>query len=524
MERVRSEARPSVQTVTTSDARLEGLVPPLLRAKQVGLHTQHQAVVIMRTDCHVCRSEGLTARSQVLVSANGHRVQATLYQIEGNDLLTADEIGLSETAWKLLGVEEGEAVEVSHAPTLESLAGVRQRIHGNRLEFSSLNAIVKDVVAGRYTDVHLAAFLTAGAALPLDEEETIGLTDAMVSVGDHLHWDRPIVVDKHCVGGLPGNRTTPIIVAIVAANGLTIPKTSSRAITSPAGTADAMETLAPVDLDLSSMRRVVQAEGGCVAWGGAVHLSPADDIFVRIERELDVDTEGQLVASALSKKIAAGSTHVVIDMPVGPSAKVRSVEAAHQLAARLSAVATHFGVTTTCIQTDGSQPVGRGIGPALEALDVLAVLQNAPDAPDDLRRRAATLAGAALEIGSAAAAGEGHALALTTIEDGRAWKKFQRICEAQGGMRVPPRAAHTRALCAPRAGRIVHINNRKLASLAKLAGAPQAKAAGLRMEVRLGNEVDKGQPMLHVHAETAAELAYAFDYVARTSEIIKVEP
>lgn len=496
--------------------------PPTLRVRRLGLHAQHQAIAIMRTDCHVCRAEGLASRSQVLLSAGDRQVQATLFQADG-DMVAEGEAGVSETAWTRLGVADGDAITVTHAPPPESLANVRRRIYGHRLDASALAAIVGDAVTGRYTDVHLAAFLTAGAALPLDERETIELTKAMIGAGERLTWRARVILDKHCIGGLPGNRTTPIVVAIVAANGLVMPKTSSRAITSPAGTADTMETLAPVELDLVTLRRVVETEGACVAWGGAVNLSPADDIFVRVERELDVDTEGQLIASVLSKKVAAGSSHVVLDIPVGPTAKVRTPAAARQLGERLRAVAAHFGLQATCIDTDGSQPVGRGIGPALEAHDILAVLQNARDAPADLRDRAAILAGAALEIGGAAAGGTGLALARSSLADGRAWEKFQRICEAQGGMRQPARAAYSRPLVSPRTGRIGSINNRKLAQLAKLAGAPQAKVAGVYMEVRLGSMVEKGEPLLYVHAETAGELAYAMDYAANSGDIVQLD-
>ncbi|MDO9247008.1 MAG: thymidine phosphorylase, partial [Phenylobacterium sp.] len=312
----------------------------------------------MRRDCHVCRSEGLSARARVLLTAGNREVYATLLQLDG-DLIALDEAALSEEAWRLLDVQPGDPIGVRHAPALESLSSVRRRIYGSRLDAPAMAAIVGDVTAGRYTDIHLAAFLTASSAMPLDEAETVALTQAMVDVGDRLTWDAPVVIDKHSIGGLPGNRTTPIVVAILTACGLMAPKTSSRAITSPAGTADTMETLAPVDLNLAAMRRVVEAEGGCLVWGGAVSLSPADDIFIRIERVLDVDTEGQLVASVLSKKIAAGSTHVVLDIPVGPTAKVRSTEAGDRLAERLSSTAARFGLSARCIQTDGSQPVGR---------------------------------------------------------------------------------------------------------------------------------------------------------------------
>lgn len=496
---------------------------PSLTARRLRFHSQHQPVVVMRSDCHVCRSEGLSGRSQVLVSGRDKSVQATLFQVDGEGMIGLDEVGLSETAWQRLGLDDGEVVKVTHAPAVQSLSNVRKRIYGHRLDQDGFKDILNDVAAGRYTDVHLAAFLTASAALPLDENETTDLTRTMVDIGERMRWNAPIVVDKHCVGGLPGNRTTPIVVAIVAANGLIMPKTSSRAITSPAGTADTMETLAPVDLDLATLKRVVEREGGCIAWGGAVHLSPADDVFVRVERELDVDMEGQLIASVLSKKIAAGSTHVVIDIPVGPTAKLRNENAARHLADRLKAVASRFGLATTSISTDGSQPVGRGIGPALEALDVLAVLRNAPEAPDDLRQRAVALAGAALEIGGRAAKGEGIHLALQTLVSGSAWNKFEAICEAQGGLRTPPNAAHVHTIEAPHVGRVVHIDNRKLSRLAKLAGAPEAKAAGILMSVRLGDEVARGEPLFQVHAETTGELGYALDYAVRAGDIVKVE-
>jgi thymidine phosphorylase len=342
----------------------------------------------------------------------------------------------------------------------------------------------------------------------------------MVEVGDRIDWNKRPVVDKHCVGGLPGNRTTPIIVAIVAACGLTIPKTSSRAITSPAGTADTMETLAPIDLDIPAMRRVVEREGGCIVWGGAARLSPTDDILIRIENVLDVDGEGQLVASILSKKIAAGATHLVLDLPVGPTAKVRTRASAEDLSQSLSEIGAEFGLVVRTVLTDGTQPVGRGIGPALEARNILDVLQLKPGAPEDLRQRALLLAGHILELGGAAAAGEGVTLARATLESGRAWSKFQRICEAQGGMRVPRVAPYHRVIEATASGRIVSLDNRRLAKIAKLAGAPEDNAAGLELHIKLGDSIDPRQPLYTIHSESPGELAYALNYARANPDII----
>lgn len=478
--------------------------------------------MVLRTDCPIARAEGLGPHAEILISARGRQVRATLFQIEQPIIAVHDAV-LSEAVRERLGVEEGDALTISHAPPLKSLTSVRSRIHGKRLDQAGIDAIVRDVTAGSYADVHLAAFLTASSALPLDDDETYFLTRAMVETGERLRWPAgAMVVDKHCLGGLPGNRTTPIIVAIVAACGLMMPKTSSRAITSPAGTADTMETLTSVDLDLAAIKRVVAKEGACLAWGGAVSLSPADDIFIGVERMLDIDTEGQLIASVLSKKIAAGATHVVIDIPVGPTAKIRSADAAALIAARLVAMAARFGVALVCVQTDGNQPVGFGIGPALEARDVLAVLQRSAGAPEDLRRRACLLAGAVLELGGTAPAGGGTALAEQVLASGSAWAKFQRICRAQGGLKQPGVADLRTAIPAQAGGRVVHIDNRRIAQLAKLAGAPDVPTAGIVMHVRLGDEVTVGQTLLTVHAEAAGDMNYALDYARSNSDMVEI--
>jgi thymidine phosphorylase len=493
-----------------------------LRLRRLGIDTHQEAVVYMRQDCHICRSEGFSAQARIQVRVGSLSIIATLEKVT-TDLLMPGEASLSDVAWHRLSAREGDEIAVMHSPPVDSLRHVRGKIYGRRLEPHALRQIVGDIVGGRYSDVHLAAFIAACAGRALNQDEILGLTQAMVATGSRLEWGKSPIADKHCVGGLPGNRTTPIVVAIVAACGLTIPKTSSRAITSPAGTADTMETLAPVELDVRAMRHVVEQEGGCIVWGGAVDLSPADDILIRVERALDLDSEGQMVASVLSKKIAAGATHLVLDLPVGPTAKVRTDVEADALSDALTAIATAAGISVRILKTDGSQPVGRGIGPALEARDVVRVLRNEPDAPESLRRRAIVLAGTLLELTGKTHPGEGAALASQTISDGRAWRKFVAICQAQGGLREPPRAPFAHEIVSPRSGRITAIDNRILARIAKLAGAPAAKAAGIELHAPLGASVSRGQPLYTLHAEARGELAYALDYIRSHPGVIELD-
>ncbi len=490
--------------------------------RRIGIDTYHEPVIYLRRDCHVVRSEGFEAQARVQVQHDGRAIVATLNVVDAA-LLADGEAGLSEAAWRQLGAKEGERALVGHAPPVESMRHVRAKIYGNRLGEAALREIVHDVVTGRYADVQLAAFVTACADQRLDLHEVLGLTRAMIAVGERIDWGREPIVDKHCVGGLPGNRTTLILVPIVAAAGCVIPKTSSRAITSPSGTADTMETLAPVDLDSAGVRRVVEREGGCIVWGGAMRLSPADDVLIGVERALDLDSEGQLIASVLSKKAAAGSTHVVIDLPVGPTAKVRSFEGAARLKELLEAVGQGVGLEVRVLLTDGRQPVGRGIGPALEARAACAVLRRAPDAPKDLEERSLTLAAGLLVVAQGLAPDAAALRARELLESGAAWRKFQAICESQGGMREPPVAPHHAEVVAERAGVVVAIDNRRLARVAKLAGAPLAKAAGVEFFAPLDTRVEPGQPLFAVHAEAPGELRYALDYARSQADLVSIE-
>lgn len=491
-----------------------------LRIRKLGIDTYREPVIYMHQDCHICRSEGFEARSRIQAAVHDRAVVATLNIIH-DSLLQPGELGLSDAAWRLLGrPEDGSTAFLSHPEPLTSLGYVRAKIHGHALSEDQFNHIMRDIVAGRYDDVHLSAFITACAGNRLNFDEVVSLTKSMINTGSRLDWEQPIRVDKHCVGGLPGNRTTLIIVPIVAAFGLTMPKTSSRSITSPAGTADTMEMLAPVNLNLEQMKRVVDQEGGCIVWGGAMHLSPADDILIAVERELDIDSESQLIASVLSKKAAAGATHVLIDIPVGPTAKVRSMNNARGLADALIDVGNEISLNIRARITNGEQPVGRGIGPALEARDVLAVLQCRDDAPMDLRERSLELAGDVLELSGKVEEGEGYNRARAILDDGRAWSRFQAICEAQGGLREPGTAPHHHEVTAEREGFVAAIDNRRLSLAAKLAGAPGDARAGIDLLVKQGQRVGEGETLFTVHAESAGELDYTLDYLAAQENII----
>lgn len=500
-----------------------------LTFKRLGIHTQHEHFAYMREDCHVCVSEGFEALTRIRIT-DGHKSIVASLNVIRSEILKPGEISLSESAIQSLGIEEGETITVSHLHPITSLSYVRSKIYGNVLSSLELKEIIQDIVQGNYSNVHLSAFITACAGSRMETEEITSLTEAMITSGQRIHWNGGLptskagmIVDKHCIGGLPGNRTTPIVVSIVTAFGLTMPKTSSRAITSPAGTADTMEVMTDVNLTMEQIKKVVEKEGGCIAWGGTARLSPADDILIKVEKALDIDSEGQLIASVLSKKVAAGSNHAIIDMPVGETAKLRSIDAANELKVEMEKVAHAIGLKLKVVITDGTQPVGKGIGPALEARDILEVLRNEANAPADLKERALLLAGELLELSGKVESGDGNDKARHILESGKAYEKFMAICKAQGRFDEPPLAKYQHEIKAEHSGTVVKVDNRKLAKIAKLAGAPDDKASGVDFLAPVGTEIEKGQILYVIHAESEGELAYALEYYHSQKDILTIQ-
>jgi thymidine phosphorylase len=248
-----------------------------LTLTRIAIDTYRENVAYLNCKCEVYRAEGFQSMSKIEVSSDGRSILAVLVIVRDSRILAPGELGLSEQAFSQLGVEEGTQVRIRHAPPPVSIEAVRRKIRGERLSAEDFHTITGDIVKNRYSKMEMAAFLVASSVTGLDRDEVLSYTRAMADTGDRLNWKEPLVADKHCIGGIPGNRTTMLVVPIVAAHGMLIPKTSSRAITSPAGTADTMEVLAEVSLSPRKLHSIVQKHRGCLAWGGTARLAPVDE-------------------------------------------------------------------------------------------------------------------------------------------------------------------------------------------------------------------------------------------------------
>lgn len=444
-----------------------------------------------------------------------------------NVFLKRGEIGLYEEAYDKLKLSSKQRVKIIPAHSPHSLELIREKFRGKiKLTQKDFEEIIEEILENKYSDITKTFFVLACASHSLDDKETIGLTNAMVNVGKILEFKKEkneIIFDKHCIGGVPNNRTSMIIIPILASLGIKIPKTSSRSITSPAGTADTMEVLANVEVGLSKMHDIVEKVGACLIWGGGVDLSPADDVIIEIEHPLEIDSEGQMIASILSKKKCAGATHVLLDIPIGKTAKVNSEEHAMHLKKRFERIGKAIGLEIKVIITDGSEPIGCGVGPVLEAKDVIKVLSCAKDAPEDLREKSLMMAGIILEIAKHAKVGKGRDLAETVIESGLAMKKFEEIRIAQGKKELPSQAKYVEKMLAKKEGKIKSIHNKLISRTAFLLGAPNDKVAGLRILKKVGDSVKINEPILELHSNSKLKLEYGISYVQRHLGIVKID-
>jgi thymidine phosphorylase len=485
--------------------------------RQVLIDTYPENTAFLLREGNGYSPEQFAALRKIRITGEENEILATLALTDDANLVKPGEIGLGEQAFRRLGLPEGTQVDVAQAKPPASLEFVRRKIDGDTLSESEISAVIRDISGYRYSPMEIGAFLVACAAF-MSTQETLSVTKAMIDVGKRLHWDAETVVDKHCIGGIPGNRTSMIIVPIVVAHGLLIPKTSSRAITSPAGTADTMEVLANVNLTGDDMSQIAMREHGFLAWGGSVRLSPADDVLISVERPLRIDTFEQMVASILSKKAAAGSTHLVLDIPVGPTAKVRSQRDAVRLRKIFEFVGRHLGIATEVIITDGSQPVGRGIGPMLEARDVMNVLRNEQDAPEDLRDRALLLAGHILDFDPELEGGKGYARALELLASGEALAAMERLIEAQGRQEKEfVLGIHRHEVTAPASGQVSAINCEIIARIARLSGAPMDKGAGIDLFHKVGSQVRRGEALYRIYANSETGLRFACELASEQS-------
>ena len=422
------------------------------------------------------------------------------------DMVKTTEIGVSSELKKRLALKNGQKVDVNLGNSPKSIAYVKKKLDKGTLTQKEINEIMEDIVSNALSEPEIALFISAMYKQGMTMKETAFLINAIIKSGKKLNLKNKFSADKHSIGGIPGNRTTPIVVSICAAAGLFMPKTSSRAITSAAGTADVIETIADIEIPMEKLKQMLKKTNACLIWGGSLGIVPADSKIIRVEKLLRIDPQAQLLASIMSKKLAMGAEHILIDIPFGKGAKVDKKQAL-ELKKKFEHLGKQFGKKLECILTDGTQPIGNGIGPTLELMDIIKVLDPEKQGPKDLMKKSLLLAGKLLEMTKKATKGKGTETAEEILRSGKAYAKFREIIKAQNGdFKRIKYAKFRKDVTAKKSGKIAEIENKKINGIARTSGCPVDKSAGVYLHVRLNEKVKKGQTIITIYSETKNRL------------------
>ncbi|PWI47443.1 AMP phosphorylase [Candidatus Heimdallarchaeota archaeon B3_Heim] len=433
--------------------------------------------------------------------------------------LEENEVGLSQVMMNKLGVTEGEMVTLqSVGRTIsKSFSLIKQRIAqpGKVFTKNEIDHIISDITLDNMTPLEESVFLTSQMLQEWNIGEIECLTNAIAHSGQIINWGETVIFDKHSLGGVPGNKVTLLVVPIIAAAGLTIPKTSSRAITSPSGTADTMEALGcDIEFTIDEMVDIAQNIGGLIAWTGGLNIVPADEKIIRdVQYPLGIDPEPMMMASVISKKIAMGVKFLVLDIPCGYGTKVANLDTGKRLAHRFSELGRLVGIRIESGITYGSSPVGNAVGPALEAREALLSLKKPLEAPHSLVGKSTSLAGILLEMAGKAITGTGQELAYEILNSGNAYKKFQEILEAQNADPLLKPSdieigSATYEYLAPQSGYVVEIDNKVIGRAARAAGAPMDKRAGVYFHKKK-DSVKRGETLFTLYSSNEKKLAAA---------------
>ena len=382
--------------------------------------------------------------------------------------------------------------------------------------------MITDYVAGKIPDYQMSAMLMAIYFNGMENEELAAFTLAMRDSGDLVDLSpiEGIKVDKHSTGGV-GDKTTLIVGPIVAACGVPVAKMSGRGLGFTGGTLDKLESISGFRIDLSAEEffETVKKTGISVI-GQTGNLAPADKLLYALrDVTATVDSIPLIAASVMSKKLAAGSDKIVLDVTTGSGAFMKNTRDAKKLAKHMVAIGNHAGKETVAILTGMEEPLGFAIGNNMEVKEAIEVLKG--DGPEDVKEVSVALAGMMLSLGlENVSHSQGKRMAKKALSSGQAFEKFKEMVQAQGGdiryVEHPEffeRDAFEGEVLAAEDGFLSGMDTEKIGVAAGLLGAGRETkdsvidmSAGIYLEKKIGDTVKKGEPIAICYAGTKEKL------------------
>ena len=424
----------------------------------------------------------------------------------------ANEIWVTQDFLNEYPIMEWDTVLISfvqHHPL--SMQAIRKKLLWKKINEEEINAIIEDVKNNKIHDLVLAYYVATSFFYKTDIHELAYTTKATAYTWDMYRFPW-IVAGKYCIWWVPGNETTMVVIPILASLGITVPKTFSKAITSPAATWECVNVLMDIEFDKQEVIRITDKVWACLVWNEKLNLAPVNDRIIKVSAPLGMEPYARMISSIMAKNYAMGINHCLIDIPMWPTAKVATMKDAKRVAKHFKEIWEYLWIKMDVHITDGSQPIWRWIWACLQTREALRILQQYKTRSEDLEKKIIFLASRLLLLCWAAnGLTNAENLVKAQLANWEAWKKMQKIIKAQNwNPNIKSEDIHlgkfTYDVVADKNCTISKVDMKHLNTMVRWLWAPKEYQAWIYLHKKLWDKVKKWEVIYTMYSPSETKL------------------
>lgn len=435
-----------------------------------------------------------------------------------NDLVDFWEVWITKDIYEKYNLKEWDIISISAVKTNPiSLKAIKKKLLGNKLNEEEIKALMRDMTDGKISDILSAYYAACSFTYSSDQEELYLTAKYSAEMWDMIRFDHDTAV-KYCIGWVPWNETTMIIVPILWSLWISSPKTFSKAITSPAATWECVEVLMDIEFSVEEMKKLVRKTGSCLAWWKNLKFAPANDKIIKVSYPLQTEAYSKIAVSIMAKIYAWWTKYCLIDLPVGEYWKIKDLKTAKRVRWHFEYIWKKLWMKINVDITNADAPIGKWIGGVLQVREVLRILQNKENISLDLKNKSIELAANLIELVWLAKWKKAKILAKKQLESGKAWEYMQKLINSQNSLhkRKPdkknvsylwvidsedlPLWEFNQKFFAEKTGIIKEIDVNNLKEISKKLWAPLDKKAWFYLYKQVGDKIEKWEPLFELYS------------------------
>lgn len=424
----------------------------------------------------------------------------------------ANEIWVTKDFLEEYPIMEWDTVLVSFVKNNPlSMQAIRKKLLWKKITEEEIDAIIEDIKDNKIHELVLAYYVATSFFYKSDIHELAYTTKATAYTWDMYRFPG-IVAWKYCIWWVPGNETTMIVIPILASLWITVPKSFSKAITSPAATGECVNVLMDIEFNKQEVIRLTDKVWACLVWNEKLNLAPVNDRIIKVSSPLGMEPYARMISSIMAKNYAMWINHCLIDIPMWPTAKVATMKDAKRVAKRFKEIWEYLWIKMDVQITDGCQPIGRWIWACLQAREALRILQQHKTKPEDLEKKATFLASRILILcWKVSTMRSAKKLINTQLVNWEARKKMQEIIKAQNwnpniGSEEIQLGKFSHDVVAEKDCIIAKVDMRHLNTMVRWLWAPKEYQAGIYLHKKLWDKVKKWEVIYTMYSPSANKL------------------